>query len=383
MTEELAAVALASICDDSRGLSVERLLLGRLRHRAVILGMLGPDSQNLKAVPAKNLAKDRWLASHGVDIEAMSQAVEQYLSSQHVIAPVAHAISRASLAKYLTDLGHNSDITHPAPGLVHHTLSLLLNEIARVAQAAGIQRMTFFVDDFYKLIYKASEGVKVSVAGQIRQLAVEGPYVAINEKLFNWVAVMHNHIAPNFNPYWEQVRMHQVATLNRSELEDPLELNAIPLSQGPDSSRSVPLSQRTPRSPSKIYPFNQEALAAITRIAGEQIGDTKYDPGILLECAFKVACDALLLSNPAPIGADFVDHVLKGSPLPLSGNDDNGGDEDPDFEVLMDLIECTCDCHSDTDTALAHDVMARKDGKTGLLLSYRCVACNAPLEIQV
>jgi hypothetical protein len=174
--------------------------------------------------------------------------------------------------------------------------------------------------------------------------------------------------------------MNQVATLNRAELPNPLELHAIPLDKGPIMLETYLSYQRAPGGPSKIYPFTPEGLMRLTEIACEQIGDTKYDPGNLLACAFKVTCDALLREpDPAPIGPKFVEHVLQGTPLPITATD--GDDEEPDIEVAMTEVECPCSCHDGNNTSIPHDVMGRKNGQTGEIRSYRCATCNMLVAI--
>src|SRR5690348_2921259 len=142
-TAELAAAALASMCSEQRGMSIAQLMLGKLRHSVITLGLLGAGARGLRAASPLRLAKDKWVTEQGIDLAVLSQAVENYLIGNEVTPAVARAMATGMFGKYLADLGHNSDLLPLAGGLVIRALSLLLNDVARIAHLAGIRKMTF------------------------------------------------------------------------------------------------------------------------------------------------------------------------------------------------------------------------------------------------
>lgn len=381
---ELAASALASLCKEARGMSVVRLLLGKLRHTVITLGLIGTDVRGLRTASPLRLAKDKWVAEQGIDLGILSHAVESHLTAKEVTPAVAHAVATGTFHTYLANLGHNPNLLPPAAGLVTHALSLLLNDVARIAQLAGIRKLSFLVDDFYKLIYRAPNAQKTQLATEIRALAVDGPYFAVNHRLFNWVAIIHSHYAATFNAHWESARMNQVARLSLDGLDRDeharVVLKAIPLEKGPTLLEAYLSYDRPRAAPSSIYPFTGDALAMITQIAGEQVGNGGYDPGSLLQRAWQVTCEALMcVPDPAPISAGFVEYVLRGKQLPEPRV---AADEDePDREELVLGTACPCSCHTDDDIPAPNDAMAHKAGASGTTISYRCAACNAPVRL--
>jgi len=375
----VAAAALVSMCSEARGVSVERLLLARIRHRVITLGLLGPDAALLHTASPAQFVKDRWLSDHGVDLEGLATAVERHLTEQQVSSALAHDLARGNLKSYLARINGDPFLIPPKAGFTAAALSLLLNEMALVVRTAGIKRMSLLVDDFFHLVSKTPDQDKISLATDLRAATVDGPYVAVTSNLYNWVVVMHKSFASTFNPAWEYCRMNQVAPLNPDNPSSVV-LRAIPLDRGATLLEQYLEYRRPSGAPTSIHPFSDEGLATLTRIAAEPTGEGKYDPGTLLNHALLVISAALKHEpNPAPIGTSFVEHALRGTPLPELPETDE--DEIPDTERSFgQTLICPCSCHSG-DAEAAYDVMARIAGDSGLERKRYCGNCKDPIVL--
>jgi hypothetical protein len=60
-TAELASAALASLCSDARGVSVERSLVGRVRRKLVLNDSTTPRPDSMRRAPEIKFADDAWL----------------------------------------------------------------------------------------------------------------------------------------------------------------------------------------------------------------------------------------------------------------------------------------------------------------------------------
>jgi len=384
--DELMAIALASICNDVRGMSVERLLLARLRHRVLTLAN---QTVNLRA-PIIRFGQDRWLSDRGIDIPQLTKAIEAYLLDRGAMSDMGEAIARGSLRSYLQTLNGATSINPATIRLAKEATRLLMEDFARIAQATGILQVTFLLDDFYHLIRKTLNKDRPALASEIRTIAIDGSYFASQHNLYNWVAVMHTQTAPTFNQAWEQSDLHRIAPLQFHAKTGIALRRLSPEQHGPALLETYLNFQRPPHAPSGAYPFTYEGLQAISRLAIErrqfpgQADGILFEPRSLLELAFTVTRDALLQKDdPAPIGADYVEHVLLGKPLPEI--DDSDDYVPPSEEATPLAIVCPCSCHDDEDE-VAHDVIVLLAGGKDqdappAVIGHRCGACNMLVEI--
>ncbi len=75
--DDVAAFALDSLCDETRGVSVEQRLLARLRHRVVVQNQSGHYPANLAGIVWHKFLSDDWLAERGIARVALSTWPEE------------------------------------------------------------------------------------------------------------------------------------------------------------------------------------------------------------------------------------------------------------------------------------------------------------------
>jgi hypothetical protein len=384
--DEIAALALASMCSTARGLSVEQLLLARLRHKVIALGLVGNEHFVPQSAQQRSFANDQWVAAHGIDMEKLKSAIDAYLSRLGVLPEIAQAISAGSLAQYFAKLNGAASIHSPTAKFVNKSMSLFLNDIAIVVKAAGIAHLTVFLDDFYHLVRRTPQPKRPQLAGELRDISVDGNYQSIDQHLYNWVAVMHTVTAPKFADAWEQRDMHVVAPLDRNKDPNPVVLEAFSKVEARALLLTYLRYQR-PRSitdQEALFPFSDDALDRIADIVTQQNmgATTQCEPRRLLTAAFSVTLAALHHEpDPAPINQAFVDYSLQGVPLPELQNDE---DVETGEESLPLTQPCPCTCHDDEDgevfdvVALVAMDGAGADGEAPA--GYRCIACNLPVS---
>ncbi|HUY79486.1 MAG TPA: hypothetical protein VMV29_22135 [Ktedonobacterales bacterium] len=382
---ELLVQTLDGFCGILHGVSAERLLVARLRHRVIALGRYSQG--DLKPRPTfEQLRHDTWLTAHDVNLSLLNSAVESYLHEQGVTSQIASSLATCSLEDYLCQLNGGNDLVHPNPALTSKAPSILLNDVAHAVHAAGILKVTFFLDDFYYLVRQTPVAERIRLAADLRTIAVDGAYFAVQQNLFNWVAVMHTQTAPIFNAAWEDRHMGTIAPLD-FRAPSSVALNAVPLDQGHLLLAEYLKYQRPNSASSNIYPFNLEGLQAIVRVVREQnkmghVAETQVEPRNALQAAFDVTTAALFQQNdPAPIGPDYVEHVLLDKPLPEI---DDSDDYVPPSEEPALAIVCPCTCHDEEEEA--HDVIAlfaggkEQDAPTAII-GYHCATCARDVQV--
>jgi hypothetical protein len=382
--EEIASVALASMCSSARGMSAERLLLARIRRKAVITAAKGRYSQALLSAPDIKFTKDAWLEDNGVDLPALSTDVERILRDSGARQQFSHAFASGGLERVLVQLNGDSLLIPARSGLTNRAIDLLLDDVACAVRAAELQHMSLFLDNFYYLVRATRPIDRPQLAKAIRDLVVDGKHVAINKNLYNWVAVMHTKTAPVFSDAWGQFDMDKVAPLDQFAASS-VQLRALPLSDGRAMLETYLAYQRPNRAPSKIYPFTSEALDMIVSLAGTQghAAAGTCEPRSLLLSAWEVTAQALQDGPPTPLGPDYVYQVLTGKPLPAAiSTADDEAEVTPGESPMNGSIVCTCPCHADENTP-AHDVIALTAGTDEQpqqrITGYRCGLCNMPL----
>jgi hypothetical protein len=382
--DEIAALALASICSEARGISVERLLLGCLRRKVAVVNTANRYPAQLRAASEIRFTQDKWLRDNGVDLDTLASDVEHLLRAEGVRQKVAHAVATGTLRDYLAELNGNPELIPPSRGYQDKAQQILLNDMAHVVRASEIGHVTFFVDNFYLLVRATRPADRPALAQRVRDLVVDGAHVSVRKNLYNWVAVMHTKTAPVFNEAWESCDMHVIAPLSVNAMTS-VSLSALPLKYGRAMLEVYLGFQRPARARSQTFPFAPEALDAIVRVASEQgkAAAGMCEPRSLLQAAWEVTSRALLDGAETPIGAAFVEHVLTGAPLPpaVSAADDEA-EVTPSERPMTPAIVCTCPCHADEDTP-AHDVIALTAGTDEQpqqrITGYRCGLCNMPL----
>jgi hypothetical protein len=382
---ELAAAALASVCSDARGISIERLLVSRVRRKLVLNDQNSQHPDSMRRAPESRFADDAWLRDNGVDLDMLSAQVERDLRSHGLKQKIARAFATLWLRDYLISLnGDQGNLFSPQHGFAAQAVTLLLDDIAQVTQAAQVTHTTLILDSFYYLVRNTRLAERPQLAAQLREMAVDGPYVSVRRNLYDWVAVMHTVTAPTFNNAWESCDMHKQAPL-RYDAKTSVTLRPLQWAEGRRLLEAYLGYQR--REPYKLTPYTSEALDMIVRIAGEQAHAAAgtCEPRSLLQAAFEVTYEALLTNpNPAPITARFVEAVLTGKPLlPSVIAVDTDEDVAPSEQDAALASACPCACHADEDGEV-DDVVALLSGaasqdETQTVTGYRCRTCNTPV----
>jgi hypothetical protein len=97
---------------------------------------------------------------------------------------------------------------------------------------------------------------------------------------------------------------------------------------------------------------------------------------------YEVLSKALAEQAHAPIGPDFIAHVINGTPLPPPPPDDDEM-EDADAEMLQASLTCPCGCH-DESAGDVFDVMAVMSGSGSSRKAVRhvCQNCNEAIIVE-
>lgn len=376
-TAELSSAALASVCSDARGVSVERLLVARVRRKLVL-----NDSATPRADSMRRAAEIRF-----ADLGELSAHVEHDLRTHGLKQKIAHAFATLSLRDYLVELNAGeANLFAAQAAYAGQAIRLLLDDVAQVAQAAQVAHITLILDSFYYLVRNTRPADRPNLAALLRALAIDGPYVSVRRNLYNWVAVMHTTTAPTFSSAWESCDMHKQAPL-AFDAKTSVTLPPLKWAEGRRLLEAYLGYQR--REPHKLTPFQPDALDMIVRIAGEQAHAAAgtCEPRSLLQAAFEVTYEALLTQpDPAPITPAFVTSVLTGKPLqPSVVANDTDEDVAPSEQDLELGMICRCDCHADEEGEV-RDVVALLSGATSqddtpTVTGYRCRTCNMPVQL--
>lgn len=384
--DDIAAFALNSLCNESRGFSVEQRLLARLRHRVVVQNQSGHYPTNLAGIVWHKFLSDGWLTDHGIARETLDADVERLLLNSRVSAPVAQAISKRALHAYLASLNGTPHLVPVNQGLHRKALGILLNDVACVAEAATIAKVSIFLDDFYYVVRALSKDGREQVARKIRNVAVDGAYESARKGLFNWIAVMHTQTAHTFNNAWQVAGMDTHAPL-KWDYDTSVVLRGFTLEQGGILLREYLRSHfnRIPHAPTEIHPFTESALDAIALAARKKDpsqGDQSIVPRGLMDTAYEIFARALEEQAQAPIGPEFVVHIIDNTPMPpLQPEDDEMGEADT--EELQSSIACPCGCH-DESASDVFDVMAVISGSVSGRQAVRhyCQNCNEEITVE-
>lgn len=384
--DEVAAYALFNLCDESRGFSVEQRLLARLRHRVIVQNESGRYPTNLASIVWHRFVSGSWLADHDISEEALDKDVERLLLSSHVSASVARAVSTGTLRSHLAQLNgtpHSYPINH---GLQHHALGILLNDIACIAEAATIAKVTIFLDDFYFMVRALPPSGREPLAARVRKVAIDGPFESARKAIFNWIAVMHTQTAHTFQGAWHIAGVDMHAPLKWDEPSSVV-LRGFTPEQGSVLLREYLRYKpnRLPQSPSEIHPFTEEGLSALALASQKKeasAADQSIVPRGLMESARFVLERALDAQIQAPVDADFVEHVFNGTPFPLPIPEDDEGEE-ADTEQPQLSIACPCGCHDDI-AGEVFDVVAVISGSGILRKATRhyCRNCNDAITVE-
>lgn len=396
-TAHVMASALTSVYDARHGVSVERRLVGRLRHGVVALNASHHYPPHLSAESETKFVDDVWLESQGVQLETLNKGVADLLRHAGVRAAVADAVAACALREFVAKYKDDVDSPLFKPAYAKEAFALLLNDVAKIARAANLQHVTMILDDFYFLVKNTKLADREALAAEWREIVVDGQYKATHSNVFNWVAVMHTRTAGTFNQAWETVSMHNVAPLfvKAGDIMDRpgVHLQALPQAAGRHVVESFLKYSRSSRAPSSIAPFTDEALNYITEYARQkgQEQEGRCDPRNLLEVVRTVFVSALFDENEhTAIDLAFAQHVLEGIPLPkpvqtVSVDEMETADEAavvPSERRMPPSVACACPCHLE-DNSLQDDLIAlvasadehnAPDGIT----AYRCLRCNAP-----
>jgi hypothetical protein len=401
-TAQVMASALTSIYKTQHGVSVERRLVGRLRHRIVALDTTRQFPPGLSSEPETKFADDAWLEDQGVQLEALNKGVGELLRREGVKAAVADAFATCTLKELVLTYLEDPESSTFRPAHVNEAFLLLLNEVAKVARAADLVHVTLILDDFYHLVRNTRPAEREALAAKWREVVVDGDYRATRGNLFNWVAVMHTKTAGGFSKAWEDASMQNVAPLferTRGVGNRPgVHLDALPIGLGGRVLETYLKYSRSGRASSAIFPFTDQAISYILEFARqkgqERVG--QCDPRNLLEVTHHVFVSALFEANEqSTIDLPFAQHVLEGVPLPVptqnvSVDAVEAADESevaPRERRMALTVACACTCHSE-DGSAANDIVALiaggiDDRAPEAILGYRCLACNAPVPTLV
>ena len=381
--DDIAAFALDSFCDETRGISVEQRLLALLRHRVIVQNQNGRYPSNLAGIVWHRFLNDGWLAERGIARESLDTDVEQLLQTSHVSAPVAKALSKGTLRSHLALLNGNPHLYPVNHGLHVKALGILLNDIACAAAAASIAKVTIFLDDFYFLVRALPHAGRGDVAAKIRKVAVDGKYESAGKGLFNWIAVMHTQTAHTFQGAWHEAGMDTHAPLNWNE-GTSIVLRGFTLEQGGVLLREYLRSKlnRLTNAPTDVYPFAEDALDAIvlaTRQQDPSQGDQSIVPRGLMDTAHAVFTKALEQQVSAPISPAFIAHVINGAELPLPLPDDDEMEE-ADAEEPRPSLVCPCGCHDES----MNDIMAviSGSGSRRQVARHYCQNCHETIVVE-
>jgi hypothetical protein len=260
-----------------------------------------------------------------------------------------------------------------------------LNDIACIAEAATIAKVTVFLDDFYFVVRALGQKEREQVARKIRSAAIDGAYVSARKDLFNWIAVMHTQTAFTFQGAWQLAGMDTHAPLKWGD-DTSVVLRGFTVEQGGVLLREYLRSKfnRLAHAPSDVYPFTEAALDAIaqaTRQSDPSQSDQSIAPRGLMDTAHAIFARALSEQAHALIGPEFIEHVLNGTPLSLQSDDDEM--EEADTEEPRPSITCPCGCH-DEDAGDVFDVMAviSGSGSGRHAVRHYCQNCNAPIIVE-
>jgi hypothetical protein len=397
--QDVAAVALESLYHERHGTSGERLLLARVRRELILLDKAGKYPQNLGTEKTTAFGRDDWLDAHGVNRDALTADVKEKLMRAGVKAEVAKAFATASFKEYLSQYKDDPDATlfkTPYKGAVW---PLLLGDVAKIVIAAGLQHVTFFLDDFYFLVKNVGSGQLEGLAAELRNIVVMGDSKATKSKIYNWVAVMHTQTSTNFNHAWQQCDMHHVAPMIKQEGTDivrpGVHLYALKAAQGRTLLETYLRYSHFGKVASASFPFTSEALDFVVEYAGQQGREEKgsCDPRNALEVAHDVFVQVLMDADDHPeIDLAQVKHILKGIPLsppipPTEVEANERADEEqiqPSEQKLPPTVECSCPCHQE-DATLPNDAIAVWSGGVAgkdtqrQIVGYRCGSCGAPI----
>jgi hypothetical protein len=292
--DDVMVFALASICSDARGISIERQLLARLRRRIIVLNHSSQYPAQLNNAQENKFSQDRWLVEAGVNLDTLAGDVEKLLRENDVRQRVAHVVATGNLGNYLAELNGDANLMQPKHTLSSRASGILLTDMARIAQAAGIQQVTLFLDNFYYLVRATPPAERPTLAARIRDMAVDGAHASVRRNRYSWVAVMHTQTNHTFNSAWESCDMDTIAPLNMNAPNSIL-LGALPLAQGRALLEAYLSFQRPRAAPSQWHPFDAAALDAIVKVSAEQ-GNARAgtcEPRSLLQAAWEVTWRAL------------------------------------------------------------------------------------------
>src|SRR5262249_11392691 len=136
----------------ARGISVERLLLARIRRKAVMTAPNGKYAQAVLSAQDSRFIKDTWLVENGVDLSVLAADVERILRDSGARQQFSHAFAAGGLQDLLVQLNGDALLIPTRSGLAHKAIGLLLDDCACAVKAAELQHICFFLDNFYYLV---------------------------------------------------------------------------------------------------------------------------------------------------------------------------------------------------------------------------------------
>lgn len=386
--DELMALILTSICEGTHGYRVDQLLLQRLRQWAVKMKKVAAAEAAFTASEVR-FTNTAWMESVGIDQALLAREITAHLIQHSITPTVAQAFAHGKLLDHLVSLNGSPNLFPPSTHLKNAATQIVMYDIARIAQLAGIANMTIMLDNLYFFLMNIAPSQREQLARELRTLIVDGPFFATRQKLFNWTAIIHTQTSHSFANAWNAANLDKVVTVNFHLDPQLIALQPLSYVYGRTMLETYLKYQRPHKAPSPIHPFTPEALDAIVRIASQKANEPDNEtctPRTILQCAHDVM-HAALFSEPAPkiIDVAFVEHVLNQTPLPEEMTREESDEDVPSAEEQHPMpMACACPCHQDVEEDV-RDLFAllgptTTGDATRRISGYTCHGCGTTYD---
>lgn len=281
--------------------------------------------------PGPTLGDDQWLVQQGVNVMFnLNPAIERTLVQSGVREEVARSLASDGYAPGVWQqryLGQQSDYRWRNEGG-----QLVFDDLVRLFQAAGVNRVLLLVDDVEKIVVPQNRQERVAFVDDLRRFFVDGPFQSVYTRSYGLLLTIHPQIQQLWTPYWKAAGLDRVCPISGGAVQEytiyfhpflDAEATAVPL-----VLTYLDYFRASDDQKGELHPFDRESVVEALRLSGGV-------PGPMLPL-LRLVLERAVQENWETINADHVRAIYE-SVTPIEPPDEEEWEQLPPTRV--DLSE--------------------------------------------
>jgi len=148
---------------------------------------------------------------------------------------------------------------------------LVFDDLVRLFQAAGVNRVLLLVDDVEKIVVPQNRQERVAFVDDLRRFFVDGPFRSVYGRFYGLLLTIHPQIQQLWTPYWKAAGLDRVCPISGGAVQEytiyfhpldaekaavPLVLTYLDYFRASDDERG------------QLCPFDRESVVEALRLSG-------------------------------------------------------------------------------------------------------------------